>query len=71
MNTYYTQSLNIAAYLKFKGFKILNSETIKNITTFYFERTDSLNQAIKDYNNDTELKMFITAFREVKEMIKK
>jgi hypothetical protein len=70
-NYYFTQSLNIAAYLISKGYevkKLENSST--GITTFFFERSDGTFEAVKEYNNNDELKKFISAFREIKQMVK-
>lgn len=68
---YYTQSLNLAAYLKYKGKEPIKSETINNITTFYFDKDEKTHQIVRDYNSDIDLKKFITAFRDIKFMIKK
>jgi hypothetical protein len=68
---YFTQSLNIAAFLKYKGFEVKKVLPNQGITTFYFERSDSVFDAIREYNNNSDLKRFINSFREIKEMIKR
>lgn len=68
---YYTQSLNLAAYLKYKGKEPINSETINRITTFYFDKDEETHRIVRDYNSNTEIKEFIAAFRDIKHMIKK
>ena len=70
-NYFYTQSLNIVAWLISKDFKIKETTKIDKGTLFCFERSESLNQAINDYNINIELKKFIGAFREVKKFINK
>lgn len=70
-NLYYTQSLNLAAYLKYKGKEPIKSETIKGITTFFFDKDEETHQIVRDYNSNTEIKEFISAFRDIKHMIKK
>lgn len=70
-NLYYTQSLNLAAYLKYRGKEPISSETIKGITTFYFDKDEETHQIVRDYNSNTDLKGFISAFRDIKHMIKK
>lgn len=70
-NLYYTQSLNLAAYLKYRGKNPISSETIKGITTFYFDKDEETYQIVRDYNSNEDLKGFISAFRDIKFMIKK
>jgi hypothetical protein len=68
---YFTQSLNVAAFLLYKGFQVKNVLTTNGITTFYFDRCDEVFDAVRDYNTNTDLKKFITAFRDIKDMIKR
>lgn len=67
---YYTHSLNIAAYLVYKGFNIQGKVKSNTSTSFYFQRSKELDQAVIDYNNDIELKKFITAFKTVKDYMR-
>lgn len=70
MEYYFTQSLNIAAFLLSKGFDVKKMEVSNTgITTFFFERSEGTHLAVKEYNNDEKLKKFIGAFREIKQMI--
>ena len=68
---YYTRSLNLAAYLKYRGKKPISSETIKGITTFYFDKDEETYHIVKDYNTNEDLKKFIFCFRDIKHMIRK
>lgn len=67
---FYCRSLNLVSYLLSKG---VNPEGYndkgKNLT-FYFKKNDQLQEAIDSYNNNTELKEFIAAFKEVKDLIR-
>lgn len=67
---FYCRSLNLVSYLLSKG---VNPEGYndkgKNLT-FYFKKNDQLQEAIDSYNNNKELKEFIAAFKEVKDLIR-
>jgi hypothetical protein len=65
-----TSSLNIVAWLLTKGFTVKEKIKIDNQTVFFFDRNNTLQQAINDYNNNQELKNFIAKFKIVKEMAK-
>ena len=66
---YFTQSLNIAAYLISKGFEVKRTETNSvGIMTFFFERSEKTHDLIMAYNSNDELKKFIAAFREIKRL---
>lgn len=69
-NLYYTQSLNLAAYLKWNGKEPIKSETVNGITTFYFDKDEETYKIVTRYNNDLDMKRFITCFRDIKRMIK-
>lgn len=65
-----TSSLNIVAWLMTKGYVVKDKKRIDNSTIFYFDRDDNLQKYINEYNNNKELKAFISKFREVKMMAK-
>lgn len=65
-----TSSLNIVAWLRLKERKVLDKKKLNGKTVFYFDRDETLQKDIDDYNNNTELKKFIAKFREVKMMAK-
>lgn len=69
-NMYRTESLNVAAYLKSRGFQPERKEDYGRKASIYFESSKELYQAIEEYNNNDELKKFISAFREIKEFIR-
>lgn len=69
-SVFQTSSLNLVAWLMVKGFEVNDHIKINNQTIFYFDRVDGLQEAINQYNNNTELKLFITKFKKVKEMAK-
>jgi hypothetical protein len=69
-NLFQTSSLNLVAWLLVKGQKIKDYVKIDNQTIFYFDRTDNLQDIINQYNNNVELKKFITKFREVRAIAK-
>jgi hypothetical protein len=69
-NYFYTESLNVAAWLVSRGFNIDNTTKIGNLTRFNFIRSEQLISEINNYNQNIELKKFITAFRDVKRLLK-
>ena len=72
MNNYFTvMSLNMVAWLVSKGFPIVETATINNQITFFFEKSQALSEAINAYNSNIELKRFLGAFKQVKEMVYK
>lgn len=67
MNQFYTtMSLNVAAYLKGNGMNVLKVEKVNNKAVFYFEKNQQVKMLVDMYLNDSALKRFITAFKEVK-----
>jgi hypothetical protein len=67
---FHTSSLNIVAWLLSKGYQIKDKVKINNQTVFFFDRDENLQKVIDEYNNNQELKLFISKFREVKIMAK-
>jgi dolichyl-phosphate-mannose--protein O-mannosyl transferase len=65
-----TSSLNIVAWLMTKGYVVKDKKRIDNSTIFYFDRDENLQKFLNEYNNNKELKSFISKFREVKMMAK-
>lgn len=63
---YYTQSLNLAAYVMSKGFEPVGKRKTDRGVTIYFTKTDALHDAVRDYNKHEDLKKFIASFRELK-----
>lgn len=69
-NLYYLMSLNVIAYVKMKGFKVVKTEkTDNNRVKYWFEDNIQLQQAITDYKNNKELKEFIKLLKETKDEI--
>jgi len=65
-----TSSLNLVAWFLTKDIQIKEKVNIGDVTVFYFNRTDELQKAINEYNQNIELKKFITKFKQVREIIK-
>lgn len=63
---YYTQSLNLAAYLMAHGFEPVGKRKNSKSVTIYFEKTDALHDCVRQYNKDEELKRFIASFKRLK-----
>lgn len=63
---YYTQSLNLASYVMSKGHQPVGKSKSNGTVTIYFTKTDELHNAVREYNTNTELKKFISAFRDLK-----
>lgn len=63
---YYTQSLNLAAYLMSKDFMPVGKRDSLKGVTIYFNKTDALHDAVREYNRNIELKKFITSFKDLK-----
>lgn len=66
---FYTQSTNLAAYLVMNGFEIIGKQKSINMTTIYFTKSDELHNCVRRYNEETELKKFIAAFKSVKTIL--
>ena len=72
MNNYFSvMSLNLVAWLISKDFEIIETALINNQVTFFFEKSPELSEAINDYNNNIELKKFLGAFKQVKQIMYK
>lgn len=67
---FYCRSLNLVAYLMSKGIEPEGFNDRSKSLTFYFKKNSILQERINDYNQDIELKEFITAFKRVKEIYK-
>lgn len=63
---YYTQSLNLAAFVMSKGHEPVGKSKSNGSVTIYFKKTDQLHDAVREYNKHEDLKKFIGAFRELK-----
>lgn len=68
---YYTQSLNLAAFVMSKGFEPVGKRKSNGNVTIYFNKTDELHDAVREYNKNEELKKFIASFRELKNYLNK
>jgi len=64
-----TQSLNVAAYLKFKGFEIKEVRKDDKTASFCFEKSSEVFNIVNEYNQDDELKSFINSYREIRSLI--
>ncbi len=70
INDYFvTQSLNVAAYLLFKGFQVKNFKKEDGFASFCFDKSEKVFEAVNEYNQSGELKRFINCFREIKKML--
>ena len=65
-----TSSLNIVAWLMTKKYEVKDKKRIDDRTIFYFDRDENIQEAINEYNNNIELKEFISNFKKIKTMIK-
>lgn len=66
---YYTQSLNLAAFLMSKGFDPVGKRKVNGSVTIYFNKTDQLHDGVREYNKNEDLKKFISSFRELKQYL--
>ena len=62
MKTIKIYSLNVAAYLKSNGFDVVKIEKENSKTVFYFNDSELLQKFIKKYQDDVELRKFISAY---------
>lgn len=62
MKTIKIYSLNVAAYLKSNGFDVVKFEKENSKTVFYFNDSELLQKFIKKYQDDIELRKFISAY---------
>ena len=70
MNKYYDcLSLNLATYLKMKGFPIVKAEKTSKGVIFYFNRTKEIFEVVTEYNQNAELKSFISEFKNIKQIV--
>jgi hypothetical protein len=70
-NIFQTSSLNVAAWLLTKDIEPVNCISIKNQQAlFFYERSEKLTNALDEYEVNKEIKLFISKFKQVKEMIK-
>lgn len=69
-NIFQTSSLNIVAWLMVKNRTVVDKKKINGKTVFYFDRDETLQNDIDEYNSNVDLKKFIGKFREVKDMAK-
>jgi hypothetical protein len=67
---FYCKSLNLVAYIMSNGVEPHGFNDRGRNLTFYFVKDDRLKEIIDSYNNNTELKNFISAFKQVKDLIK-
>lgn len=54
--------MNVAAYLKSNGFDVVKFEKENSKTVFYFNDSELLQKFIKKYQDDIELRKFISAY---------
>jgi len=64
-----TQSLNVSAYLRFKGFEIRDVRKDDKTVSFCFDKSNEVFDAVNEYNQDNDLKKFITSYREIRSLI--
>ncbi len=66
-----TLSTNIAAFLLSRGIAPTEVVGASGKTYFFYERTQDLQEGLDAYNNNIQLKKFISSFKEIKEMMKR
>ena len=72
INEYFvTQSLNVAAYLKFKGFTLQKFIKEDKMASYCFDKSGEVFSAVNEYNQNNDLKRFINSYREIRELIYK
>jgi hypothetical protein len=72
INEYFvTQSLNVAAYLRYKGFKLQEFIKQDKIASYCFDKSPEVFSAVNEYNQNNDLKRFINSYREIRELIYK
>ena len=64
-----TQSLNVSAYLRYKGFEIKETRKDDKTVSFCFEKSLEVFDAVNEYNQNSDLKKFITCYREIRSLI--
>lgn len=69
-NLYCVLSLNLATWLKMHNHPILKTEKKDNKTVFYFEKNDELSDCINAYNDNQELKLFISTYKDIRGITK-
>lgn len=67
---FYCRSLNLVSYLMSKGIEPQGYNDRGKNLTFYFKKNQQLQEVIDSYNNNEELKNFIAAFKQVKDLVK-
>jgi hypothetical protein len=67
---FYCKSLNLVSYIISKGIQPEGYNDRGKNLTFYFVKDDQLKVVIDSYNSNVELKNFISAFKQVKDLIK-
>lgn len=70
-NLYYTQSLNLAAYIMSKGIEPIGKTKLQKGMTIYFNKTKELHEIVDDYNSNLEIKKFIASFKDLKQYLNK
>lgn len=67
---FYCRSLNLVSYIISKGIEPEGYNDRGKNLTFYFKKNDDLQKVIDSYNDNIELKEFISAFKKVKDLIR-
>jgi hypothetical protein len=69
-NLFQTSSLNIVAWLMTMNIDSIEHAKINGQSIFYYERSTELQEALNSYNNNIDLKRFISCFKKIKDIIK-
>lgn len=70
-NYFHTKSLNLVAWLIANEIPIYKTVVLGNNTIFYFEHNEKVESLIQSYNSNEVLKKFISAFKYVKDVVRK
>lgn len=70
MKPFSTKSLNIIAWLLYKGFEIAYITIHDEQQVCNFHGTDELYKVLEEYHNNRELKAFLASFKNVKQKIR-
>jgi hypothetical protein len=68
LENYITSSLNVAAFLRANGIKVIRVEKQNDKAIFHFPKSPEVKVLVDMYLSDSALKRFISAFKEVKDM---
>lgn len=68
-NMYYNRNLYVAAWLKSKGFEIKKITEENGKVAFWFDKSEELFKAVKEYRQSKELDNFVGQIYEVRKLM--